>query len=183
MAEKVTGRSSHPSTNWLTWMYTFLPTGGAPTRTVYGFVMSAAPCTAPGHRPRTRKSRQISRPWLTGLEPRTMVFAPGSVGQPNLRAPALNRLAARRAPFLREKRAGFPEPKGSSPARPAPPKFSCILPRMVASLRDLTSWAAQVHNLQSERGPFRATPVRPRPDQSRSRTRLNPLYAESHPTR
>jgi hypothetical protein len=30
MAEKVTGRSSHPSTNWLTWMYTFLPAGGAP---------------------------------------------------------------------------------------------------------------------------------------------------------
>src|ERR1035441_4816674 len=29
MAEKVTGRSSHPSMNWLTWMYTFLPAGGA----------------------------------------------------------------------------------------------------------------------------------------------------------
>src|ERR1035441_10204169 len=86
MAEKVTGRSSHPSTNWLTWMYTFLPTGGAPNRTVYRLVMSAAPCTAPGHRPRTRKSRQISRPWLTGLEPRTMVFAPGSLGQPSLSA-------------------------------------------------------------------------------------------------
>ena len=32
MAEKVTGRSSHPSTNWLTLMYTFLPAGGAPNR-------------------------------------------------------------------------------------------------------------------------------------------------------
>src|ERR1035441_7551000 len=142
MAEKVTGRSSHPSMNWLTWMYTFLPTGGAPNRAAYRLVMSAEPCTGVGHMPRIRKSLQVSRPWLTGLEPRTMVFWPGSLGQPNLRAPALNRLAARRAPFLREKRAGFHEPKGSSPARPAPPKFSCILPRMVASLRDLTSWAA-----------------------------------------
>ena len=30
MAEKVTGRSSHPSTNWFTRTYTFLPTGGTP---------------------------------------------------------------------------------------------------------------------------------------------------------
>jgi hypothetical protein len=36
------------------------------------------------------------------------------------------------------------EPKGSSLSRPATPKFSCILLRMVASLRDLTSWTAQV---------------------------------------
>jgi hypothetical protein len=34
MAQKLTGRSSHPSTNWLTWTYTFLPTGGAPYRAV-----------------------------------------------------------------------------------------------------------------------------------------------------
>jgi hypothetical protein len=34
MAEKVTGRSSHPSTTWLTWMNTFLPTGGTPYRAV-----------------------------------------------------------------------------------------------------------------------------------------------------
>src|ERR1019366_1769678 len=86
MAEKVTGRSSHPSTNWLTLMYTFLPTGGAPNRAAYRLVMSAEPCTDAGHMPRTRKSLQVSRPWLTGAEPRTMVFAPGSVGQASLSA-------------------------------------------------------------------------------------------------
>src|ERR1017187_4832537 len=80
MAEKVTGRSSHPSMNWLTWMYTFLAAGGAPNRVAYRLVMSTEPCTAAGHMPRIRKSRQVSRPWLTGLDPRTMVFAPGSVG-------------------------------------------------------------------------------------------------------
>src|ERR1035441_6810062 len=86
MAEKVTGRSSHPSMNWLTWMYTFLPAGGAPNRVAYRLVMSAEPCTAPGHMPRIRKSRQVSRPWLTGLQPRMMVLAPGSLGQPSLSA-------------------------------------------------------------------------------------------------
>src|ERR1039458_8521655 len=54
MAEKVTGRSSHPSMNWLTWMYTFLPAGGAPNRVAYRLVMSAEPCTAAGHMPRIR---------------------------------------------------------------------------------------------------------------------------------
>src|ERR1035437_2514274 len=34
MAQKLTGRSSHPSTNWLAWTYTFLPTGGTPYRAV-----------------------------------------------------------------------------------------------------------------------------------------------------
>jgi len=32
MAEKVTGRSSHPSTNWLTRTNTFVPIGGTPYR-------------------------------------------------------------------------------------------------------------------------------------------------------
>jgi hypothetical protein len=31
--------------------------------------------------PRTRKLALLSRPWLTDVEPRTMVFSPGSVGQ------------------------------------------------------------------------------------------------------
>src|ERR1022692_3510400 len=98
MAEKVTGRSSHPSMNWLTWMYTFLPAGGAPNRTVYRLVMSAEPCTAPGHRPRIRKSRQVSRPWLTGLEPRTMVFAPGvgRAGHPRIEPRPRSSTARRR---------------------------------------------------------------------------------------
>lgn len=34
MPQKVTGRLSHPLTNWLTWTYTFLPAGGSPYRAV-----------------------------------------------------------------------------------------------------------------------------------------------------
>jgi hypothetical protein len=34
MVQKVVGRLSHPSTNWLTRTYTFLATGGAPKRAV-----------------------------------------------------------------------------------------------------------------------------------------------------
>jgi hypothetical protein len=30
MAQKLTGWLSQPSMNWLTWTYTFLPTGGTP---------------------------------------------------------------------------------------------------------------------------------------------------------
>src|ERR1039458_7634613 len=48
--------------------------------------MLAEPSTGTGHIPRMRKSLQTSTPWLTGLEPRTMVFSPGSVGQLSLRA-------------------------------------------------------------------------------------------------
>ena len=44
-------------------------------------VMLAEPCTGLGHKPRIRKSRQVSRPWLGGAAPRTMVCVPGSVGQ------------------------------------------------------------------------------------------------------
>src|ERR1035437_6644340 len=43
--------------------------------------MLAEPCAGAGHRPRIRKSRQFSRPWLIGAEPRTMVLPWGSVGQ------------------------------------------------------------------------------------------------------
>ena len=49
-------------------------------------VMSAEPSTGAGHTLRMRKSLQTSTPWLTGVEPRTMVFSPGSVGQVSLRA-------------------------------------------------------------------------------------------------
>ena len=48
--------------------------------------MSDEPATGAGHVPRMRKSLQTSTPWLTGLEPRTMVLSPGSVGQVSLRA-------------------------------------------------------------------------------------------------
>src|SRR5664279_166385 len=48
--------------------------------------MSDEPATGVGHVPRMRKSLQTSTPWLTGLEPRTMVLSPGSVGQVSLRA-------------------------------------------------------------------------------------------------
>ena len=34
IAQKATGRLSHPSTYWLTWMYTFLATVGTPYRAV-----------------------------------------------------------------------------------------------------------------------------------------------------
>ena len=34
MAQKLTGRFSHPSTNWLAWTYTFLATVGTPYRAV-----------------------------------------------------------------------------------------------------------------------------------------------------
>src|ERR1035438_6278811 len=34
MPQKVRGWLSHPSTTWLTWMYTFLATGGTPKRAV-----------------------------------------------------------------------------------------------------------------------------------------------------
>src|ERR1019366_2103032 len=46
--------------------------------------MSEGPAAGAGHMPRTRKSLQVSRPWLMGAEPRTMVFSPGSVGQVSL---------------------------------------------------------------------------------------------------
>src|ERR1019366_7193144 len=49
-------------------------------------VMSAEPCTGAGHKPRTRTSRQFSRPWLIGAEPRTIVLPSGSVGQASLSA-------------------------------------------------------------------------------------------------
>src|ERR1017187_9839702 len=64
--------------------------------------MSAEPCAAAGQMPRIRKSRQVSRPWLIGAEPRTMVFVPGSAGQASLSAIAppvlvMTRLAGARA--------------------------------------------------------------------------------------
>src|ERR1039458_3031640 len=43
--------------------------------------MSAAPATGVGQVPSTRKSVNFPYPWLTGFEPHTMVFSPGSVGQ------------------------------------------------------------------------------------------------------
>ena len=55
-AAKVTGKSSQPSTNWLTLTNTFVPTGGTPYRDVYRPVMSADPATGAGHMPRIRKS-------------------------------------------------------------------------------------------------------------------------------
>jgi len=43
--------------------------------------MSAEPAAGVGQMPTIRKSLQVSRPWLTGAEARTMVFVPGSAGQ------------------------------------------------------------------------------------------------------
>src|ERR1039457_465826 len=87
MAEKVTGRSSHPSMNWLTWMYTFLPAGGAPNRAVYRLVMSAEPCTAAGHMP-------------------TMAAGNGTAGHPIQKATGGIQLPGGKEGFLRGRRLG-----------------------------------------------------------------------------
>ena len=67
MAEKVTGRSSHPSTNWLTWTYTFLPTERHASLAVPGPLMQA------GAQPRwnsvTFLSDLFSNPQPQSLQP------------------------------------------------------------------------------------------------------------------